>query len=150
MEQSMSEIKLDTDYMFVCGYAGSGKSLYAKFLAEKFGANFIEVSDIVKELTNEKDRSDIGYRPDLDDLIIERLDEMSLPVVVSGVRQLKILKAFERSPVVWVHVSKEMRQARMNSRGEAEDNLSVEECDALDNKLGLNDIKEYIARKENI
>ncbi len=144
----MSEIKLDTDYLFVCGYAGSGKSMYAKFLAEKFNANFIEVSDIVKKITHKSNRSDIGYMPDLDDLIIDELEGLDTPVVVSGVRQLEILQAFEPNPVVWVHVPKELREARMQSRGDSEDNLTIEQCDALDNKLGLNSIKEYIMRKE--
>lgn len=136
----MSEISLDTDYIFVCGYTGSGKSFYAKSIAEWNGANFVEISDIVKEITQKSLRSEIGCKPELDMEIVKRLKSMRTPLVVSGVRQQSILDEFKGSPVIWVDVSQEMRGERIRSRNREKDDISIIACDDFDNKLGVGNI----------
>ena len=131
---------LDTDYVFVCGYAGSGKSAYARALAKEFNANFIEVSDIVKKVLNSNRRSEIGHRPELDKTIIEELRNVEKPAVISGVRQLSIIDAFPDNPVVFVHVPYKVRQRRAELRNDSKDDVDIREADQMDNRLGLAEI----------
>ena len=142
MEQCMSGI--DSDYLFVCGYTGSGKSFYARSIAEWNGANFIEISDLVKEITQKSLRSEIGYKPELDFEIIKRLKLMETPLVVSGVRQQSILDEFKGNPVIWVDASQEMRGDRIKSRSREKDDISIEACDDFDNKLGVGTILNHL------
>lgn len=134
------KLSLDIPIMFVCGYAGSGKSFYAQVLAEALDANFVEVSDIVKGITKKKLRSDICDMPELDEQIIEAIQEMEKPLVVSGARQDTITQAFPNSTVVWVKAPKDVREKRIKKRASKKDDMSLKDCDDTDRDLGLDGI----------
>lgn len=136
----MSEPKLT----FICGYAGSGKTTYGKTLAESMGMEFIEASDIVKSIMNSEKRSDISNKAGLDVEIIDRLRAVTTPTVVSGVRQVSILKAFRGSPIVWLSVPFLIREERVTKRKSVKDNIPLVEADSLDNQLGVGEILRYI------
>lgn len=141
---------LDSDYFFVVGYAGSGKSTYAKMLAVSLNANFIEASDIVKKVSKLQTRSDLASKTaDLDQAIIEELRKVEKPAVVSGVRQVSILQAFEGNPIIWLSVPFEKREDRLTRRGSTKDNISLKEADDLDNKLGVGEVLNYIKDYHN-
>lgn len=139
MEPFMPD-KLDSDYLFVCGYTGSGKSFIAKSIAEWNNAYFVEISDIVKDITQMSLRSEIGCKPELDVEIIKELKSMNTPLVVSGVRQQEILDAFPGRPVIWVDVPQEKRGERITSRSREKDDISIQSCDDFDDKLGVGNI----------
>lgn len=137
-------LQSDVTHTFVCGYAGSGKTTYAKSLSEFLGAGFVEVSDIVKKLSNLNTRSELTQTQDLDSRIIEELRKVPTPVVICGARQLSIVKAFPNSQVMWFALPFEQRHLRLTSRASNKDNIDLHEADELDNKLGLAELAEHI------
>ncbi len=139
---------LDTDYLFVCGFAGSGKSSYAKILAGHYNANFVEVSDIVKNLIKKRMRSEIAVLPELRTEIVAALQALTTPLVISGARQLDIIKAFPDSPIIWIDVPQKLRGERINRRNEKEDDIDITTCDHHDSELGITEIRSYVGREK--
>lgn len=139
-------LQSDVKYFFVCGYAGSGKTTYSKELALSLKANFVEVSDIVKRLSKQTERSELVKTANLSQQIAEEIKKVETPAVVCGVRQVEILQAFDSSErqAIWLAVPFEIRQNRLTRRASDKDNVTLEETDAADDRLGLNQVMRYL------
>lgn len=135
----------DSLLTFVCGYAGSGKSTYGRMLAASLNAEFVEASDIVRAILKSDKRSDLTLKAELDQAIINSLREITSPTVVSGVRQVSILKSFPGSQVIWVSLPFLKRQERLSRRKDEKDDISLAETDRRDDQLGLGDVLDYIS-----
>lgn len=143
--------------LFICGEIACGKSTFGQKIAKKNKYEFIEVSDIVKRITKEVVREKIANLPDLDEAIIKELKAFLKKhndrVVVSGVRQVTILQAFEKSKLdlspiyYWIDISREERLKRYLSRKDAKDKgcslYTFNKSSAADVKLGIKEVKEY-------
>lgn len=145
--------------MFVAGPIASGKSTKAHKLALAKNAYFVEISDIVKEILNAKERTQLQDHPELDKAIIEKIkllsEQHSNKMVVSGVRQASILKAFLPTDTkdltslplyLWVEVDEEERFRRYMNRKDSKDILSREafqKAQEADNRLGLQEVKSF-------
>ena len=134
---------------FVCGQLCSGKTLYAKALAETTGGEFIEVGDIVREIKQSADRKELQDTSHLDKIIMKRLLSKCIEVlpkqlVVSGVRQKSIIQAFPSCTKVWVECPKNERHRRYLQRHREGDELPFEEAERGDIALGILEVKRHI------
>ena len=134
--------------VFVCGQLCSGKSLYAKALAEHSKGTFIEVGDIVRAVKMTTDRRLLQETKHLSDFIIEHLKTRLYfkgDVIISGVRQKCILEAFPDSMCLWINCPSSIRKERYAKRSRSGDNiLTFEEAEQGDIELGILEVKEYI------
>lgn len=134
---------------FVCGELCSGKTVYAKALAELTDGVYIEVGDIVREFKKSQDRKVLQDSKDLAAAIIMQLSLLIAKnspkqCIVSGVRQKRILKAFPDSTIIWIQCPIRERKRRYSSRARTGDELSFEEAEKGDQKLGILKTKDYI------
>ena len=136
---------------FVCGKTRSGKSFLTEKLAQVMGYTFIEISSIVKQLLGSSLRSDIVEKPEIDSQIIELLQARLAKdnLLVSGVRQLSIIKRFPDAQVIWLHTPDHVRQLWFEQdllcRG---DDMKLSQIDESDKKLGLPLIANYILSED--
>jgi predicted kinase len=134
--------------IFVCGELGSGKTTYASQVAKTKGYGMIEVSDIVKRILGQTERSKLQGHPELDKAVIHELVDAGSDIVVSGARQVSILKAFPSAELVWIEVPEEERYRRLVSRMDNKDPEKTKEAFKVaqqrDQDLGLGEVKSYI------
>lgn len=136
---------------FVCGKLCSGKTKYAIALAESCGALYVEVSDLVRMLKKEGNRSNLQDTKDLHSKITAALqtcivNAQTTDVVVSGVRQTEILEAFPEATLLWIEASEELRKQRFVSRSRPGD-TDFYEAEKGDEALGIGRVKHYILSK---
>ena len=134
---------------FVCGQLCSGKTLYAKALAEMTDGEYIEVGDIVREIKQSEDRKELQDSRQLDKIIMKRLLSKCIEVlpkqlIVSGVRQKSIIQAFPSCTKVWVECPKNERLRRYLKRRREGDNIPFEEAEKGDIDLGILEVKKFI------
>lgn len=135
--------------IFVCGKLGCGKSTYAKQIAQVKGYKMIEVSDIVKDILKHTERSKLQGHPELDSIIIREILAEGHDTVVSGVRQVSILKAFDLAEqYVWIEVDEEERYRRLVNRLDDKDPVKTKEAFLIaqerDNALGVPEVEAFI------
>lgn len=139
--------------IFVSGYLGSGKTTYAKQVAQTKGYSVVEVSDLVKVALGQHERSKLQGHPELDKTIIQELTASGNDTVVSGARQVSILKAFPDAELVWLEVPEEERFRRLVSRMDNKDPNKTKEAFLIaqkkDSDLGVDEVKKYIMSNKN-
>ena len=131
----------------------SGKSTYADALCYVTKAKRITVSDIVKRVSGKVSRSELQQTQDLDkeiarELIVEinKYDK----VVIDGIRQYSIVVelaaefGMDNLDLVWLEVPDEIRKYRFSDRSVAKDDITFEEADIRDEKLGLKELAESL------
>lgn len=137
--------------VLIFGKICSGKSTYADALCYVTKAKRITVSDIVKRVSGKATRSELQTTQDLDEQIsaeliveIEKYDK----VVIDGIRQHSIVwnlvNKFGKPNVdmLWLEAADDVRRYRFYDRAVAKDDISFEQADERDEKLGLS----YVAK----
>jgi dephospho-CoA kinase len=131
----------------------SGKSTYADALCYVTKAKRITVSDIVKRVSGKVSRSELQNTAHMDLSICEELaSEIKKydKVVVDGIRQYSIVVGLaaefglENLDLIWLEVPDEIRRYRFTDRAIAKDDISFEEADARDEKLGLLELQDKL------
>lgn len=124
----------------------SGKSTYADALCFVTKAKRITVSDIVKRISGKATRSELQDTAHMDVLITHELAvecQKYDKVIVDGIRQVSIVEGMithfgeENIDMVWLEVPDEVRKHRFYSRSVSKDDITFEEADKRDEKLGL-------------
>jgi predicted kinase len=124
----------------------SGKSTYADALCYVTKAKRITVSDIVKRVSGKVSRSELQGTAHMDkEIALELIAEIKKydKVVIDGIRQLSIVKelaaeyGIEKLDLVWLEVPDDVRKYRFHDRSVAKDDITFEEADIRDEKLGL-------------
>ena len=144
MGDSTRKIKL------VCGRLCSGKDYIINRYYKRY--DVVTVSDIVKSIIENADRAALQDTKHLDSEIIDQLKVLYNPrLVINGIRQLSIINGIlEHNPaetveLVWVCCPEDIRKARYYDREDVKDSqLTFEEADENDSKLGLLQIESYI------
>lgn len=144
MGDSTRKIKL------VCGRLCSGKDFIINRHYKRY--DVISVSDIVKSIVESNDRAILQDTKHLDSEIIEQLKVLYSPrLVINGIRQMSIISGMlgsnpaETVEVVWVCCPEDVRRDRYYDREDVKDSqLTFEEADESDSKLGLLQIESYI------
>lgn len=148
------EITQQREIVLVSGNLCSGKTEFCR-------ANYpdykrITVSDIVKSLSNETERSELGKTAHLDSQIAKALaNEISKhdKVIVDGIRQLSIVKMLENyfgadiKKVIWLDVPEDVRRQRFEKRGAAKDNMDFDTSMKSDQGLGIDHVEKYFRNK---
>ena len=133
----------------------SGKSTFAKTAVEATGGTHITVSDIVKKVSGKVTRSELQTTAHMDVLISEELiNEIAKHdyVFVDGIRQKSIVhnvcKRFgvDNVMMIWLNVPDEMRRLRFENRRVKKDDITFEEADYRDNKLGLEELQKSLEK----
>ncbi len=133
----------------------SGKSTYAKAAVKATGGTHITVSDIVKKISGKATRSGLQATAHMDKLIAEELvNEIKKHdyVFVDGIRQKSIVhqvcKRFgvDNVMMIWLDVPDNVRRFRFDSRGVRKDDITFEEADYRDNKLGLEELQKSLEK----
>lgn len=131
----------------------SGKSTYADALCYVTKAKRITVSDIVKRVSGKVSRSELQNTAHMDLSICEELaSEIKKydKVVVDGIRQYSIVVGLaaefglENLDLIWLEVPDEIRRYRFTDRAVAKDDISFEEADARDERLGLLELQDKL------
>lgn len=131
----------------VVGRVGSGKTVVSKELTTYIpNYKFLEVSDIIKELTGRK-RDTIRFNKLTGSVvakaILSELDKNS-SYVISGIRQVEILnelKKYYNVILIKLDLSTDVRLKRVNMREKYSLN-KLNKDDNLDSKLGLDKVLE--------
>lgn len=131
-------------FIVVIGKIGCGKTVISKELVKRLDYKFIEVSDVVKELTG-RNRDTIRLNQLTGEMVaiklISGIDE-KYNYIVSGVRQLEILEELRQHYkviLIKLDLSEEIRLRRVNMREKCT-LKELRESDMLDSKLGLNNV----------
>lgn len=146
---------LKKELIIVCGSICSGKNTIVK---RNFpDAEHIVVSDIVRILKMSTNRKDLANSADLDTEISNLISQRIMgcgddQIVIDGIRQLSIFREITEHhnvmfdiQVVWVSACDRVRKERFESRGAEKDTfMTFEECEELDNQLGLAELKAEI------
>jgi dephospho-CoA kinase len=124
----------------------SGKSTYADALCYVTKAKRITVSDIVKRVSGKVSRSELQGTAHMDrEIALELIAEIKKydKVVIDGIRQLSIVVELaaefgqEELSLIWLEVPDDIRKYRFYDRSISKDDITFEEADARDEKLGL-------------
>lgn len=137
--------------IFVCGKTRSGKSFVSQKLAQAMNYKFVEVSSIVKSILETDKRSEIVNKPELDIAIANHLKALAEQdnLLISGVRQLTILKQFPDAQIIWLHTPDRIRREWFDRDLEIrKDDLELSQIDEMDKELQLSSILEYIFNKD--
>ena len=132
---------------FVCGQLCCGKTVFAKTMSGINDGVYVEIGDIVRNIKKSQDRKELQNSQDLAEQIIEFLNYYktnSKHVIISGPRQVEILKAFPEATLLWIECPTSVRKERYEARAREGDSLSFEEADKGDVELGILKIKQYI------
>lgn len=157
--QSITKLNHGKNITFICSYLQGGKSVVARALATELQRNYyvglvdgvthIEVSDIVKYSLQVTDRESLQGHPELDQIIIQKIDQASKKykqVVVSGPRQLSILQAFPMATLIWIDTPHNVRLERykdsIKDNDKSIDGFSA--ANSRDVDLGINQVRQYI------
>lgn len=146
-----------TNITFVSSKLCSGKSTLAKGYMETIRPfydkiDYIEISDIVRKAMKSDNREELQKGAHLDALIVDCIASAALcndHVVVSGARQVSIVKSFPKATHIWMEVPEEVRYDRyQNSVKDAD--LSEEgfaKANEKDVALGIEEVKQHILNK---
>lgn len=149
----LHEIVQNKEIVLVCGNIASGKGTYIKQNYPDYTQ--LTVSDIVKRLSKQTERSELGKTAYLDTKIIQELIvqiNQHDKVVVDGIRQLSILHALEThyqqqiKRVIWLDVPEEERRNRFAGRKDTKDNMDFDTSVESDRKLGIDDVERYVRK----
>ena len=141
------------EIIFVFGKICSGKDYICNTLNTfESGPKYkiITISNILRKITGFSNRSDLFMTEDLKDNIFEELSKEfdSNKIIINGIRQIEvldfILENYENSNIkmYWIECDDDLRKKRFENRNDRKDNLTIEEDDARDNKMGLSKILE--------
>lgn len=131
----------------------SGKSTYADALCYVTKAKRITVSDIVKRVSGKVSRSELQNTAHMDkEIALELIQEIKKydKVVIDGIRQYSIVieLAAEFDPfeldLIWLEVPDEVRRHRFYDRAISKDDITFEEADLRDEKLGLKELQDKL------
>lgn len=140
----------DYHYLLVFGEICSGKGTYCQQWT-RYGYKHIVVSDIVKRLSKQTERSELCKTGHLANEILMELVTITSnynKVVIDGIRQFEIAEQLlswlppMHTAMILLNPAEEIRRSRFNERGDRKDNLSFDELTALDNALGMKELKE--------
>lgn len=132
--------------VLIFGKICSGKSTYAEALSYLTKAKRVTVSDVVKRLSGLSTRSGLQSTDHLDQNIgVELVQQIKTHgrVIIDGIRQVSIVNWILREVnpedvlMIWLEVPDNVRQYRFYDRVTSKDDLTFEEADARDEKLGL-------------
>lgn len=153
----LNEIASTREIILVCGNIACGKGTYCQ--TKYAGYAHITVSDIVKRLSNQTERSELGKTAHLDNAIVEALiqqiDQYN-KVVVDGIRQVSILYELEQyyeseiKKIVWLDVPRDVCEQRFASRQDKKDNLDYDAATKSDEQLGINSVERYIRAQHEV
>ncbi len=124
----------------------SGKSTYADALCYVTKAKRITVSDIVKRVSGKISRSELQNTAHMDQEICKELCvEINKydKIVIDGIRQYSIVLGLAAEygiaqlDFLWLEVPDDIRKYRFYDRAISKDDITFEEADARDEKLGL-------------
>ena len=133
----------------------SGKSTYADALCYITKAKRITVSDIVKRVSGKISRSELQNTAHMDVEIIKELcAEINKydKVVIDGIRQYSIVLGLSTEyglsniDMIWLEVPDEIRKYRFHDRAISKDDITFEEADARDERLGLKELAESLKK----
>lgn len=134
----------------VFGRACSGKNYVCNKYTEPFKQ--VVVSDVVKEISGFKTRSDLSTTKDLVEQIAKKLCDIIEKenfIVINGIRQSKIVEEIKRKfrdddiLLIFVESSDSTRLKRFRARKDTKDDIqTLREVDRLDNELGLQQLIE--------
>lgn len=146
----MERMAQESNYnVFVSGRICSGKTTFGRAYAEQFGYEMVDVSSIVREIVQSKDRT---HNPDLDKEIIKRLKEIleeNNGTIVVGVRQPQILKAVmdDEDTCIWLDIPTETLKERYYNRADAKDaKYDFETALQKDTDLGTDAVKDWMEK----
>lgn len=131
----------------------SGKSTYADALCYVTKAKRITVSDIVKRVSGKASRSELQSTAHMDqDICYELCQEINKydKVVIDGIRQYSIVLGLaaeyglDSLDLVWLEVSDEVRKYRYYDRAISKDDITFEDADIRDEKLGLKELQDKL------
>jgi predicted kinase len=131
----------------------SGKSTYADALCYVTKAKRITVSDIVKRVSGKASRSELQNTAHMDqDICHELCQEINKydKVVIDGIRQYTIVLGLaaeygiENLDLIWLEVPDDIRKYRFHDRAISKDDITFEEADARDEKLGLLELQDKL------
>lgn len=131
----------------------SGKSTYADALCYITKAKRITVSDIVKRVSGKISRSELQNTAHMDVEIIKELcAEINKydKVVIDGIRQYTIVLGLSTEyglsniDMIWLEVPDEIRKYRFYDRSISKDDITFEDADARDEKLGLLELQDKL------
>jgi predicted kinase len=131
----------------------SGKSTYADALCYVTKAKRITVSDIVKRVSGKATRSELQNTAHMDqDICHELCQEINKydKVVIDGIRQYTIVTGLaaeyglDNLDLIWLEVPDDIRKYRFYDRAISKDDITFEEADARDEKLGLTELQDKL------
>lgn len=131
----------------------SGKSTYADALCYITKAKRITVSDIVKRVSGKASRSELQNTAHMDqDIHHELCQEINKydKVVIDGIRQYSIVLGLaaeyglDSLDLIWLEVPDDIRKYRFYDRAISKDDITFEEADARDEKLGLKELQDKL------
>ena len=143
--------------VFVAGTICSGKTYEAAKLADELNFDLIEISSIVRQILETNKRDKLQGHPELSTQIIDRILEIRRTtrkqgVVVSGPRQVEIVKAFPEAELIWMNTPIKVCFERFQSRADSKDGDFTEDAFAdylrKDDELGLQEVKQYMEIKK--
>ncbi len=143
--------------VFVAGTICSGKTYEAAQLADDMDFDFVEISSIVREILDTNKRNQLQGHPELSTQIIDRITELRRTtrkrgIVVSGPRQVEIVKAFPEAELIWMNTPLDVCFERFYNRRDEKDEEwhkdTFEEYMKKDNELGLQEVKQYMEKKK--
>lgn len=152
---------------FVCGAICSGKSTLSQQLASLYDGDFIEVSDLIKEVLSSNKhltRNQLQNTAHLDStitqLLFEKINDCSSNhIYISGVRQVFIIKRMmelckeSQIQLMWLDVSEDVRLQRyLNREVDDKDPNKTEstfnQANRKDYELGLGGVKQFILSQQ--
>jgi len=137
----------------------SGKSTYADALCYITKAKRITVSDIVKRVSGKVSRSELQGTAHMDIEIIKELcAEINKydKVVIDGIRQYSIVLGLSAEyglseiDMIWLEVPDNIRKYRFHDRAVSKDDITFEEADIRDEKLGLKELANSLEKTYTI
>jgi hypothetical protein len=136
---------------FIFGRICSGKDFICKEMNKNDDYHIITISNILRKITGLTKRSDLLMTEDLKEDIFKEIKkefEGEDKIIVNGIRQIEVLEYILKDygdndiQMYWVDCKDEIRKNRFENRQSNKDNLSIEEADERDNKMGLGEIIE--------
>lgn len=131
----------------------SGKSTYANALSYITKAERITVSDIVKRVSGKASRSELQDTAHMDqDICHELCQEINKynKVVIDGIRQYTIVMGLvaeygiENLDLIWLETPDDVRKHRFYDRSLSKDDITFEDADTRDEKLGLLELQDKL------
>lgn len=134
----------------IFGKICSGKSTYADALCYVIKAKRVTVSDIVKRVSGKVTRSELQTTAHMDQDIVNELcvevDKYDR-IVIDGIRQSSIaiglVKKYgiDNIDMIWLEVPDDIRRYRFYDRSISKDDMTFEDANASDDKLGLAELQ---------